>query len=164
MFIYRLVCSDCVMDVYDFSSSVLSKNVLFHWQLSQRPRGEHCLDNKFSSQTRRDLQGQSCNICYLYCIMLIFMCNIYILSVEKSRLGFAAHSFSWQNKKDFWSKKKPWALAYLLFFFFSLIELFGLSLKKKLFNFWFMRLKGHVFKLFFAVMRPRKKMKAKTFS
>lgn len=85
---------------------VLSKNVLVRWQLSQRPRGEHCLDSKFPSQTRRDLQGQSCNICYLYCIMFIFMCNIYILSVEKLRLGSAAHSFSQQNKKEFWSKKK----------------------------------------------------------
>lgn len=60
-------------------------------------------------------------------------------------------------KKESLVKKCPELL--LLSFFFSLIGMFGLSLKKKLFNFWFMRLKGHVFKLFFAVMRPRKKWK-----
>lgn len=83
IFIYRIVCSDCVTDVYDFSSSALSKDARFHWQFSQRPRGDHVL-------TINSLHGLggTCNVrteiyvMYIVLCLFLFVIFIYIPSVE----------------------------------------------------------------------------------
>lgn len=85
------------MDVYDFSSSVLSKNILFRWQFSQRPRGGRVLTiNSLRKLGGTCKVGAEIHIIYIVLCLVLYVILIYILSVEKSRLGSAALSFSLQ--------------------------------------------------------------------
>lgn len=89
------------MDVYDFSSSVLSENVLFCWQFLQRPRGDHVLTINSLHKLGGTYKVRA-EIYIIYIVLCLFLCVIliYILSVEKPRLGSAAPSFSLQKRKS----------------------------------------------------------------